>query len=293
MKKILFPLLLAVSLVLFVVLANVYFQYAKYRPIKALPSPIPALDASKTEVMSWQPFTNAIGMKFVYMPLGRFIMGSPPTEIGRSDGEYQHEVILIKGFFIQTTEVTQKQWNTLMAKNPSRFTGDDRPVEQVAWLDCQAFIKALNRIEGHDRYRLPTEAEWEYACRAGTTTAFAFGDLTTTGRGYDLNLDRIGWYAGNSSASTHPVAQKEPNAWGLYDMHGNVWEWCQDRYERWYGKFTTGAVTDPAGGRWGRRRVFRGGSWFAPAEYCRSADRLRAPPDFKSSGLGFRVVRSE
>ncbi|MBW2092579.1 MAG: formylglycine-generating enzyme family protein, partial [Deltaproteobacteria bacterium] len=161
------------------------------------------------------------------------------------------------------------------------------------WFDCKVFIKTLNRIEGHDKYRLPTEAEWEYACRAGTQTAFASGKLAATQNGYDPNLDRMGWYKKNSNGSTHPVAQKEPNAWGLYDMHGNVWEWCQDRHERWYGKFNSTPVIDPKGGRFGKKRVFRGGSWFAGPEYCRSADRLRAPPDFKSPGLGFRVVRSE
>ncbi|MBW1709693.1 MAG: formylglycine-generating enzyme family protein [Deltaproteobacteria bacterium] len=220
-------------------------------------------------------------------------MGSPFDELGRSEWEVQHEVILTKGFFIQVTEVTQRQWEAIMTKNPSRFLGDDLPVEQVAWHDCQAFIKALNRSEGNDRYRLPTEAEWEYACRSGTATAVASGNLTAAGNMCDPNLDRVGWYRENSNGSTHPVAQKEPNAWGLYDMHGNVWEWCQDRYERWYEKFTSDSVTDPLGGKLGRKRIFRGGSWFAGSEYCRSADRLKAPPDFKSAGLGFRLVRSE
>jgi formylglycine-generating enzyme required for sulfatase activity len=189
--------------------------------------------------------------------------------------------------------VTQRQWKAVMEKNPAKFVGDDMPVEQVSWVDCQKFIRRMNQLEGDTKYRLPTEAEWEYACRAGTTTAFASGPLTETGQRFDPILDRMGWYWGNSGGSPHPVAQKEPNTWGLYDMHGNLWEWCQDRFESWYNKFTTGSVTDPQGPQRGRLRVFRGGSWFAGAEYLRSADRLRASPVFKSYGIGFRVARSE
>jgi len=188
------------------------------------------------------------------------------------------------------TEVTQGQWKMVMGENPSYFKdcGDDCPVEQVSWDDCQEFITKLNQMEGTTKYRLPTEAEWEYAARAGSETAFANGVITETGCGHEPNLDQMGWYCGNSGNTTHPVAQKLPNAWGLYDMHGNVWEWCQD----WYGSYPSISVLDPQGPDSGSRRVIRGGSWDFYARYCRSADRDFNWPDDSSSFIGFRLART-
>ena len=156
-------------------------------------------------------------------------------------------------------------------------SGDDRPVEQVSWNDVQEFIKKLNQKEGTNKYRLPSEAEWEYACRAGSKTRFYFGDSNGS-------LEQYAWYNSNSSSKTHPVAKKKPNAWGLYDMHGNVWEWCQG----WKGDYPSGHVTDPDGPSSGSRRVVRGGSWVSPAGYCRSAFRIRVDPGVWDGFLGFR-----
>ncbi len=184
-----------------------------------------------------------------------------------------------------------------MGENPSYFSecGSDCPVEQVSWHDVQDFITALNDLEDTDRYALPTEAQWEYAARAGSTTAFANGEITETGRGYDPVLDSMGWYTYNSHADhsdhwngkgTHPVGQKDANAWGLFDMHGNVWEWIAD----WYGAYPTTAVTDPTGpaSGTGTYRVLRGGSWSISARYCRSAHR-HGRPGFRYD-YGFRLV---
>jgi formylglycine-generating enzyme required for sulfatase activity len=235
-------------------------------------------------------FTNSLGMTFVLIPKGVFTMGSPASEQGRESDETQHEATLTKPFYLQTTEVTQGQWQAIMGANPSYFKdcGADCPVEQVSWNDCQEFIRRLNQQEGGNTYRLPTEAEWEYACRAGSTTAFANGGITETGCGWDPNLASIGWYCGHSGKKTHPVAQKTPNAWGLYDMHGNVWEWCEDRY----GDYPYGSVTDPEGTSSGGDRVLRGGSWFVPAGYCRSAVRGAYSPDCRDNYFGFRVARA-
>ena len=235
--------------------------------------------------------TNSLGMKFVYIKPGTFTMGSPSSEPSHGSDERQHRVTLTKGFYMQTTEVTQGQWRAIMGNNPSHFKncGDDCPVEEVSWNDAQGFIRKLNQEEGSDKYRLPTEAEWEYAARAGSTTAFANGGISELKCGYDSNLDAMGWYCGNSNERTHPVAQKQPNAWGLYDMHGNVREWCQD----WYGKtYPSGSVVDPTGPSSGSDRVGRGGSWNYVAGSCRSADRYGSEPGFRSYSLGFRLVLS-
>jgi len=232
-------------------------------------------------------------MTFVYLQPGRLIMGSPPDEIGRDEFEVQHEVILTEGFYLQTTEVTQKQWVAVMEINPSEMKGDDLPVTSVSWLDCQKFIERLNHMEREGKYRLPTEAEWEYACRAGSTTAYASSPQLEKGKGSDTELDHMAWYRGNSHNRPHPVAKKKPNAWGLFDMHGNVFEWCQDWYESWYNKFTDKAVVNPKGPEHGRFKVIRGGSWFAGAEYLRSANRMREKPEYRNKGIGFRLARSE
>jgi len=230
-----------------------------------------------------EPDSNSLGMKFVYIRPGTFMMGSPNSETGRDDDETLHQVTLTKGFYMQTTEVSQKQWRAVMGKNPSHFKDgrDDCPVENVSWEDAQQFIKKLNGQEGKNLYRLPTEAEWEYACRAGSSTRFCFGD--------DENrLSEYAWYDGNSGGETHPVGQKKPNAWGLYDMHGNVWEWCRD----WFGDYPSGDITDPAGPlKPGSHRVGRGGGYFDAARHCRSAIRAGRLPGIRVRYLGFRLLR--
>ena len=237
-----------------------------------------------------QTFVNSIGMKFVLIPSGTFTMGSPVDEPGRRWDERQHRVTLSKPLYLQATEVTQAQWMDIMGNNPSRSTlCDDCPVEYVSWNECQEFIRRLNKREHTSKYRLPTESEWEYACRVGTTTAFANGGITNVKCGFDPNLDTIGWYCGNTGyKGTHPVAQKNSNAWGLYDMHGNVWEWCQD----WYGAYPNGSVTDPQGPSSGPGRIIRGGGWNGWARNLRSAERRYDYSPAPTNYLGFRLMRT-
>ncbi len=235
-----------------------------------------------------QTIANSLGMSFRYLPAGTFLMGSPEHEPGRNDDEVPHEVTLTPDFYLQTTPVTQGQWQVLMGRNPAFFIscGDDCPVEQISWHECREFIKRLNAL-GEGTYRLPTEAEWEYACRAGSPEAFANGEIATLFCDFDPSLDLMGWYCGNSDRHIHPVAQKHPNAWGIYDMHGNVLEWCQD----WYGDYPLSTGPDPLGPKSGSGRVIRGGSWFSSAKTCRSASRFSWSPQSGSHFLGFRLVR--
>ena len=239
-------------------------------------------------------FKNSLGQTFKLIPAGTFTMGSPTGEPGRFDDETQHTVTLTKSFYMQTTEVTQGQWKKLMGSNPSSFTtcGEDCPVEKVSWDDAQAYIAKLNQ-RGEGIYALPTEAQWEYAARAGSTTAFYNGGITSYPDMYDCNYDgnpnAIAWYCYNSDLETHPVAQKTPNAWGLFDMSGNVSEWCSD----WYGDYPSGSVTDPTGPQTGIGRVQRGGNWGSAARRCRSASRLGGGPDDRYSYLGFRLARAQ
>jgi len=227
---------------------------------------------------------------FVFIPPGELVIGSPETELGRNEDEVLHKVKITKGFFLQTTPVTQKQWKIIMGNNPARFAknGDSHPVESVSWYDCQKFIVRLNSLE-KATYRLPTEAEWEYACRSGTVSPCTGGEIVELFCGIDPNLDTMGWYCGNSNRTTHPVAQKKGNAWGLFDMHGNVFEWCQD----WYGDYPSTPQTDPSGPLSGPGRVIRGGSWFSNAKSCRSAARFYWHPNGKSDFIGFRLVKEE
>ena len=206
-------------------------------------------------------------------------MGSPSGETFRdSDEGPQHTVTISNGFYLQTTEVTQAQWQAVMRNNPSYSKGDDLPVENVSWNDAQRFIKKLNEKEGTDAYRLPTEAEWEYACRAGTSSVYHWGE--------DMD-DSYCWYASNASDKTHPVGQKLPNRCGLYDMSGNVWEWCQD----WWGGYSPKPISDPQGPSSGTRRVLRGGGWNGFPQNCRSANRLTGLPNTTGPDFGFRVAR--
>ncbi|MBW1902000.1 MAG: formylglycine-generating enzyme family protein [Deltaproteobacteria bacterium] len=231
----------------------------------------------------------SVNYKMIHVPPRTFLMGSPSTEKGRYDDEEQHPVTLTNGFYIGVTEVTQGQWKKIMGNNPSHFKecGDNCPVEQVTWSMCREFIMTLNRKEKTRRYRLPTEAEWEYACRAGSSLAFANGDITEIKCGHDPNLDKIGWYCGNTGVKTQEVAKKIPNPWGLYDMHGNAWEWCQDRYDR----YRPGHTVDPEGPDSGASRIFRGGGWGLSSRTCRSAFRDKYDPTLKCRFLGFRLVR--
>ena len=222
------------------------------------------------------PVVNSIGMRFVPIPAGTFTMGRGTTA---------HKVTLTQPFELGVYEVTQEQYEQVMGKNPSEFKGPQNPVVGVSWADAVEFCRKLSampaeKTAGHV-YRLPTEAEWEYACRSGTTTAYGFGDDAS-------RLGDYGWFDGNSDSSTHPVGEKKPNAWGLYDMHGGVYEWCQD----WYGDYPSGSATNPTGATSGSDRVLRGGGWFSGARDCRSAYRSWNTPGFRDSSLGFRVLRS-
>jgi len=212
-------------------------------------------------------------MKFAWCPPGTFLMGGN----GVNDNP-QHRVTLSKGFWMGVYPVTQAQWQAVMGSNPSNFRGDDRPVETVSWDDCQEFCQKMAELTGKP-IRLPTEAEWEYACRAGTTGEYF------SGNGEDV-LKKVGWYNGNSESQTHVVGEKKvANPWGLFDVHGNVWEWCQDLYA------TLGAdnIKDPVNLNNGDARVFRGGSWFNNAESCRSAYRNWDAPGSRGGYLGLRV----
>lgn len=234
--------------------------------------------------------TSLPDFSFVFISPGTFIMGSPETELGRSEDELPHEVTITHGFFLQATPVAQGQWKAVMGNNPSRFSpkGDDHPVESVSWYDCQKFIERLNS-SGEYVYRLPTEAEWEYACRAGKLSSCSEGEIIELFCDHDPNLAAVGWYCGNSDRATHPAAQKKPNPWGLYDLHGNVLEWCQD----WYGPYPATPQTDPKGPITGPGRVIRGGSWFSNAKSCRAAARFHWSPNAKSDFIGFRLVREQ
>jgi formylglycine-generating enzyme required for sulfatase activity len=232
--------------------------------------------------------TNSVGMKLMLIPAGQFTMGSPPGEQGRSDAEAQHIVKLTKAFYLGAAEVTQGQWQALMGKNPSFVTGDSLPVDTVTWADAVEFCRKLSEKEQGAQYRLPTEAEWEYACRAGTETPFHTGATITTAQanyhgGYTYGSGRKGEFRETSTAAGTFAA----NPWGLYDMHGNVWEWCAD----WYGDYPGGEATNPTGPGEGTRRVVRGGCWINFPAVCRSANRGGTVPESWSFHFSFRVVR--
>jgi formylglycine-generating enzyme required for sulfatase activity len=254
---------------------------------------------------------SGVKLTMVLIPPGEFMMGSPEAERQRALEEAkaandkwaierilseapQHRVKITQPFYMGTYPVTQAQWTVVMGGHPSQFKAAANPVERVSWDDVESFLVKLNaagtrlvpaakagRVARAMRYALPTEAQWEYACRAGTTTAFYFGD--------DVGqLGEYAWHRGNSGRRTHPVGRKRPNAWGLYDMHGNVWEWCAD----WFGEkyYATSPVEDPPGSTSGLNRVHRGGSWYGSARYCRSVLRHRNAPDYRSDSVGFRLA---
>jgi formylglycine-generating enzyme required for sulfatase activity len=240
---------------------------------------------------------NPLGMEFIRIPSGAFTMGSPPDETGREEDETQVRVTISKPFYLQTTEITLKQWWAVMGK---RFFGrrkgaPDMPVAKVSWYDCTEFIEKLNEMH-KGNYRLPTEAEWEYACRAGSTTAYSWGstiDCTQAMYGnkrhrFEECLDYVR-SRGLTANQPAPVKSYPPNAWGLYDMHGNVWEWCQD----WLGVYPTGEVTDPTGPASGDNKIRRGGSWFGSGVVCRAANRNFGHPASRYQTTGFRLIWSD
>ena len=240
-----------------------------------------------------EKFTNSIGIEFASIPAGKFLMGSPATEKERSPNETQHEVTLTQGFLMGVHEVTQAQYAQVMGKNPSDFQGDNLPVETVSYKDALEFCQKLSDLPAEKaagrKYRLPTEAEWEYCCRAGTSTPFHFGnELNGTQANCDGEFPYGTTQKGPSLGKTSPVGSYPPNAWGLHDMHGNVWEWCADRY----GDYPKGPITDPLGSEVGSYCVFRGGSWNDVAAICRSADRFRDDPSLRDGRVGFRLALS-
>ena len=240
-----------------------------------------------------EKFTNSIGIEFASIPAGKFLMGSPATEKERNPNETQHEVTLTQGFLMGVHEVTQAQYAQVMGKNPSDFQGDNLPVETVSYKDALEFCQKLSDLPAEKaagrKYRLPTEAEWEYCCRAGTSTPFHFGnELNGTQANCDGTFPYGNTQKGPFLRETSPVGSYPPNAWGLYDMHGNVCEWCQD----WSGDYPKQSVTDPRGPEAGAICVLRGGSWGNEAANCRSAGRRGNDPSYRNGRIGFRLALS-
>ena len=228
------------------------------------------------------PVKDGISIDMVRVEAGTFTMGATPEMENPWDGEKPtHQVTLTNDYYIGKYEVTQALWQAVMGNNPSYFKGDNLPVEKVSWNDCQEFISKLNTITGKT-FRLPTEAEWEYAARGGKKS-----------RGYQYsgssNLSDVAWYKDNSGNKTHAVGSKQANELGIYDMSGNVWEWCQD----WYGKYSSSSQTNPTGANSGSNRVRRGGGWGGNAWICRSSYRYSYAPGFSNDSLGLRLVLSE
>jgi formylglycine-generating enzyme required for sulfatase activity len=222
-------------------------------------------------------------MELIEIPAGEFEMGSSLEEKDRFDHESPvHKVTIKTPFYLGRAAVTQKQWKAVMGNNPSHFKGENLPVEMISWKDAQRFVEKLNAKESTDKYRLPSEAEWEYACRAGTVTRYFFGND-------EAKLDEFAWYAENSGSKTHLICQKKPNPWGLYDMYGNVWEWVSDEFHEDYN----GAPLD--GTSWNNKnipeKVSRGGSWFCTPNFCRSVSRFKRDPENRIGNLGFRLLR--
>ena len=281
--------------------------------------------AARPERTTGPKTRNSIGMEFVFIPPGTFMMGSPESESGRQNDEKQNQVTFTRGFYMQTTEVTVGQWRAFVRDtgykseaetgggayvwtgskwekkagsywdNPGFSQTEDHPVSCVSWNDVNKFMKWLNRKEGVT-YRLPTEAEWEYTVRAGTRTARYWGDNPNEACGYanvhdqtSKRINKFDWTHHNCDdgyAQTAPVGRFKPNGFGLYDMLGNVWEWCQD----WYGDYASGSVTNPEGPSGGSNRVIRGGSWNNKPRNVRSANRNRNNPDNRNNNLGFRLL---
>jgi formylglycine-generating enzyme required for sulfatase activity len=295
---------------IFIIIASTFILFTANPALSYVPDDLDFVPMGDGAVSIVQPAAHSrktytvpsINYKMVYISPGTFMMGSSSGEPERDSDERQHIVTLTNGFYMGATEVTQGQWKAIMGNNPSYFNGDhlpvkqayffngdNLPVERVSWNDCQEFIRKLNRQEGGNKYRLPTEAEWEYACMAGTTMPFYTGICISTDQAnYDGNWPMPGCSQGRYREKTIEVASFSSNAWGLYDMHGNVWEWCQDLY----GYYPSGHVTDPEGPSSGSDLVLCGGSCKRGARRCRSADRHGSTPGFGGFNLGFRLTRT-
>ncbi len=229
-------------------------------------------------------FSNSIGIEFVLVPAGSFQMGAHENEDATSKEKPRHQVTISKPFYISKHEITQKQWENVMGHNPSVHVGPTRPVDRVSWNDVQIFLQRLNGREKTTTYKLPTEAQWEYAARAGSETSYCYGD-DQQGK----KLIQYGWFEANSNKQSQPIGELKPNDWGIHDMHGNVQEWVQDRFDRKY--YSKSPATDPHGPEKGRKRVTRGGSWINPAYHCRSAARAYYSPDYVDNDIGLRIIK--
>jgi len=226
-----------------------------------------------------------------WIPPGQFLMGSPEGDAGRdADEGPAHEVTISQGFWLGETMVTQQQWEAVTNTTPSHFRGKSRPVEKVSWEDGVGFFETLRKAIPELNAGFPTEAQWEYACRAGTTGAYCVdGSEASTKERSDPVLNELGWYHANSAGETHDVGLKMPNNWGLYDMHGNVWEWCLDGMR----EYAAAREVDPVGPRAGAHRVVRGGSWSGGARFCRAAFRVRLVPGDRDGSLGLRLFAGQ
>ncbi len=266
-----------------------------YTNYKVMPEPFPPVWASaygQDKYGFWMAFEyKGVEQRFRWIPPGHFLMGSPETEHKRKDNETQHLVSLTHGYWLADTACTQALWQAVIGKNPSKFQGEDLPVETVSWEEVEAFINSINDKLPSLALRLPSEAEWEYACRADNHLPFSFGE--------NITPDQVNYYGFNSymgdqqglyREKTVAVKSLPANAWGLHEMHGNVYEWCQDWYKPEYG---SEAVIDPVGPSQGRSRVLRGGSWADGARYARSADRFCNWPENRYSFVGFRLARGQ
>jgi len=246
-------------------------------PARPADSGAPVVDAPSSTVSVRLDERATLTLR--YVPPGSFQMGSRTDEVDRFPDETPHPVTVSRGFYLAETEVTQAQWYAVMGNEPSFLAGSNRPVEHISYEESTAFCRKLSQATGRT-FRLPTEAEWEYACRAGSTTAFSFGDDAAA-------LDDHAWYQDNSlPTKTHEVRLKQPNAWGFYDMHGNVREWCSDVY----APYPDGPVKDPAGPGGQGDRVIRGGSWGYLPGLCRSAQRQSGQEDMSDEYVGVRIV---
>ncbi len=245
---------------------------------KPEPTPAPRVSASyQNQVLR----VGNVSYRMIPVSGGTFTMGATSEMTEPWDDEKPTHQVTLSSYYIGETEVTQALWKAVMGSNPSEFKGDNLPVEKVSWHDCQTFISKLNGLTGR-HFRLPTEAEWEFAARGGN------GSRHTQYSG-SSRIEDMAWYDGNSGSKTHPVKTKQPNELGIYDMSGNVWEWCQDRF----GSYNSSAQTNPTGASSGSRRVYRGGSWYYDPRYCRSSCRGCNAPDFEFNDLGLRLVLSE
>ena len=242
------------------------------------PKPTPRVTASyQNEVLC----VGNVSYRMIYVSGGTFTMGATSEMTEPWDDEKPTHQVTLSSYYIGETEVTQALWKAVMGSNPSHFKGDNLPVEKVSWNDCQTFISKLNALTGK-RFRLPTEAEWEFAARGGNQSRH-------TQYSGSSRIDDVAWYDGNSGSKTHPVKTKQPNELGIYDMTGNVYEWCQD----WFGNYSSYAQTNPTGAGSGSRRVNRGGCWDGPPRYCRSSHRGNRTPGNSGYNLGLRLVLSQ